>query len=621
MPETFSDMSTQNSVQSVGDALNGLKISPAIRELDAVEDSLRNNGATGSAGATSSSYVGANGSNNAKAPVNLLQEADFGLSKTDGIPNDPNGPVVSIKPRKDGLEALLSDLETLRENSAEKPYSISSRLALADAYANLGYPDLCAGEAYKALLLVDELSDGSGEYHELTVEAAEADIRQAREEARPLAEQTSQLEADATVANEDDGITDVLAQDAMAFVEKQWSETAYIQLAESLTACGCLKSALEYCKRGRQAHMENVILRRLDQEIRHQLQQYFEKSSVPWEEKDINIEDCPDRGLVRRELYPWNDHEPDRCSESSLHLLNEQMVQVAPKLEVRATTLPLLTTSPEGLPKVPKTVTQLGVFAKENITPGETILDERSLLTASARSDSPLCDACSAVLPATELAAEGVVYCEECDDTPFCSPTCYDLAMSTYHPAICGTEADAIAKDAPPAEAADALYSLLLCRALAMAETQDKHPLDLPEVKFIWGDYHSLPLSETWLPADSSSGPFRGVFQTLPFSFTHNILHPLHFLENMNVNIFETSKYDTWVLNTLYAKFRGTASARQSADGRPAVGAVHPLWCLANHSCDPNVSWAWEEYEVHGQGGAGAVEGEEEQGEAGNQQG
>ncbi|OAX81161.1 hypothetical protein ACJ72_04501 [Emergomyces africanus] len=52
--------------------------------------------------------------------------------------------------------------------------------------------------------------------------------------------------------------------------------------------------------------------------------------------------------------------------------------------------------------------------------------------------------------------------------------------------------------------------------------------------------------------------------------------------------------YDTWVLNTLYAKFRGTASGRLSTwDGGPEVCAVHPLWCLANHSCDPNVRWEW----------------------------
>jgi hypothetical protein len=71
---------------------------------------------------------------------------------------------------------------------------------------------------------------------------------------------------------------------------------------------------------------------------------------------------------------------------------------------------------------------------------------------------------------------------------------------------------------------------------------------------------------------------------------------PLHLLEKLDINPFTASNYNTWVINTLFAKFRGVASARQSlvGDGRPEVAAVHPLWCLANHSCDPNVRWEWQ---------------------------
>ena len=69
-------------------------------------------------------------------------------------------------------------------------------------------------------------------------------------------------------------------------------------------------------------------------------------------------------------------------------------------------------------------------------------------------------------------------------------------------------------------------------------------------------------------------------------------------LEKMDIDIFANPQYDVWVFNTLYAKFRGTASARLSGLGGrtirgPEVSAVLPMWCLANHSCDPNVSWEW----------------------------
>lgn len=45
---------------------------------------------------------------------------------------------------------------------------------MAKAYRGLGYPDLAIGDAYKALLLVDEVAE-EGEYHEEALEAANAD--------------------------------------------------------------------------------------------------------------------------------------------------------------------------------------------------------------------------------------------------------------------------------------------------------------------------------------------------------------------------------------------------------------------------------------------------------------
>jgi hypothetical protein len=58
----------------------------------------------------------------------------------------------------------------------ENPYSILLRLDIARHYGTLGYPDLAAGEAYMALLLIDEICEESGEYHEEAVEAGLQDL-------------------------------------------------------------------------------------------------------------------------------------------------------------------------------------------------------------------------------------------------------------------------------------------------------------------------------------------------------------------------------------------------------------------------------------------------------------
>jgi len=239
-----------------------------------------------------------------------------------------------------------------------------------------------------------------------------------------------------------------------------------------------------------------------------------------------------------------------------------------------------------------ETSTQLGLVAKTDIAPGETILQELSVVTATNRYYSNLCDACRGPLPDIEKGDTSATQCKECFDTIYCGEKCRDLATKTYHPAVCGKEGLAsIGTDNSNAlDSDDSLYLNLVARVMAMAETQGVHPLDLPEVKYLWGDFDPH--------ADETALNPPALPPRLPFSFKLNIVQPIRILLEMEIDPYETlPKYDTWVINTLYAKFRAVASARQSTwDGLSEVSVVHPLWCLANHSCDPNVQWECEGY-------------------------
>lgn len=75
------------------------------------------------------------------------------------------------------LQERLEGLAKLQAGTLDNPYSITHRLALANAYRSLGYPDLAAGDAYKALLLVDECAE-EGEFHEEALEAATKDFQE-----------------------------------------------------------------------------------------------------------------------------------------------------------------------------------------------------------------------------------------------------------------------------------------------------------------------------------------------------------------------------------------------------------------------------------------------------------
>lgn len=474
-------------------------------------------------------------------------------------------------------EKLLERRQQLNDALASLPYDLILYLERAVVHADLAYPDLAAGDAYRALLLTDEVSNEGFEYHEQAVEALQM----------YLGQPVSEVLAFGDLSN--DWIPDMSGDPAQGAVAAQdlaklASVRAFQVLAMSLLLCGCLRSAATFCERGLAVSPDNKDLLDTKKHIDLVARRKLKRDAY-------EVSDLPDYGLVRREVYPWNTYEQDRYSEDALRVLNKDLQSMAPKCAVQVANLPVLlegASDTDGYEIIP-TCKQLGVFAQDDIEPGEVVLREYSLMTANNRLKDPVCDACSGELPSLGGAVEPVG-CEECPDTVFCSQFCHDQAQKCYHPAVCDKDVDAIAKDPEASEADETLYLLLLSRALALAAHQKAHPLDVREVRFIWGDFVSTSSNEIDLSPKAGPPPTW----TLPFSFKYNIETPLHILEKMDIDIFASPQYDLWVLNTLYAKFRGTASARKSlVDGRPDVAAVHPYWCLANHDCDPNVTWDW----------------------------
>ncbi|KAM0559561.1 hypothetical protein ACHAPJ_004085 [Fusarium lateritium] len=477
-------------------------------------------------------------------------------------------------------EQLLDRRSQLTEGLSSLPYDLILYLDRAVIHSDLGYPDLAAGDAYRALLLADEVLNEGFEYHEQALESLQMHT------AVPLPDVLAhgnlpQDDIQETEAGSE--IEDELVKRLAVLAQVR----AYQILSLGLLLCGSLQSAASFCQRGLQLSPSNQELLDTKSNITTVARRRLRRDDI-----GIDYPNLPDQGLVRREVYPWNDHEPDRFAPESLADLNEHLSVMAPKCSVEVATLPILlegASSTDNYEIIP-TCKQLGVFAKEDIAPGEAVLREYSLLTANNRLKDSICDACSSDLP--PLGSENEpVSCPECYDTVFCTQYCFDQAMERYHPAVCEKDVDAIAKDPDAFEADHTLYLLLLSRVLAIAAHEEVNPLDVREVKYIWGDF--VPTRTNDINVSPNAGPPPE--WTLPFSFKYNIETPLHVLEKMDIDIYATlAEYDLWVLNTLYAKFRGTASARKNPrDGRPDVAAVHPYWCLANHDCDPNVTWEW----------------------------
>ncbi|KAK5958395.1 hypothetical protein OHC33_000238 [Knufia fluminis] len=376
-------------------------------------------------------------------------------------------------------------------------------------------------------------------------------------------------------------------------------------------------------------------------------------TKLPYTELDMNDIDrvlyastMSHFGQSRREVYSWSSYEPDRNSTDSVVELNKYLSVISSSLEAKVTALPAFDTL--GNATEDKSY-QLGLFAKTDLQPRQEVLNEKSLLTAIRPLEDAICDACGQELE--EIPFEDVRQCDgdDCDVT-FCSQECKDRAAKEYHRPnideeedgdvawngedaeddIGGTSGDEHApsidttnyedqntqEEPSPLETSSApicgntdlstigrptntttpewdLYFLLLTRTIAMSLTQSIHPLSLPSTKYLWGDFNPTPTPTTL-------DPHHKHHLTLPFSPLHNLQYTLDYFTTLSLSDPRATPYsphwlrtfDFWILQTLFAKFRGVANATQSTfDGKPEIASVHPGWCLANHSCDPNVRW------------------------------
>lgn len=391
----------------------------------------------------------------------------------------------------------IAQYQSFNRDIENSPYQPVLYLSRAKWYEAHNFPDLAAGDAYKALLLSDEIRDEFGEYHQ-----------EARAAVRSI-----------SISSQQDGISDFLKittyceneqygprglaqgpnskfmNEHAEKIANQIAFDSYSLLASTLSSCGCLQSAYDFARRGLQIYPNARSLEELQSDIGEKgkqirsdlelknLEHITEHSASITIGTGFNFANkLPEQGTARRILYPWNEYEPDRLSDITLHDINDRLVDVAPKCEVRVISLPLLLpgetcekTSSGEVTDNHSMIKQLGLFASEDIASNEVILCERSILTANNRLHDTLCDACSGPLP---VMSESVLTCDDCEDTVFCSPACASLAQELYHPAVCGrSDFDLVAKDPSPDETSSALYLALLARAFALAATQGIHPV------------------------------------------------------------------------------------------------------------------------------------------------
>lgn len=523
----------------------------------------------------------------------------------------------------------LQDLLTTRLLAA--PYNPLLYVARARAHLALAFPDLAAGDAYRGLLLIDNVNEALdfNPDEDWVDEEIEEEIRIGNLALSSL--------------NECLGSPTEKQAKVVASVEQQCIHL----LAGSLFKCGAHRDARVYAAKGAKRYgnaevAEDILPAELKSNAKLGLANFSDMVA----ELD-GLKEKAEAATSRRVLYAWNRYEPDRFSRETVdHINTHIMAKASDACAVDVVDLPLLSTdgSSETL-----TTKHLGVFATKDVADGEQFLREESVLTVVVdpvggglceycgtkcfasdaeestrgmvlklpgqekkkavdasndpqvkdKSDLFACSTC--LLPSDDDAEENEYDSEdEYDDSAivptFCSQHCLVAAQENYHNIFCRNRKltpiyhaikQTLTRPSTSASGAG-VYALLLLKSFALALNRNVHPLLLEETRYLYG----VPPTDTTQKEDL----------TLGWSFEENILRPIRILESMKIDIYtgksplneaaDSEWWAPWVVNTLIAKFRGVASGRMGNDGKTEAAAAHTLFSLTNHDCTPNVKWS-----------------------------
>lgn len=310
---------------------------------------------------------------------------------------------------------LLVARELYTEVLSHTPYNILAYVDRSKTHLELGYPDLAAGDAYRALLLGDAIRE-TLQGRSLIPGNVDRKVNDG-DEGWAIGEQAfittySHIRLLSERALGEEHIKKLLkiAVDGM-------EASALFTLARSLKETRCFMDALTYCKMGLTRYPDASAL---PQEINFQaetdmIHQLMEQKKEEDPRFKLNPNILFRHGGCRREVYPWNHHEPDRYNPKTVASLNAKMAESSGKVEIRVVNLPILQKRQDPLnklelsDKVSGSEKQLGVYAKEDIYVGETFFREMSPLTVLSDPEySRLCEFCAADL------GEDYEICEDC---------------------------------------------------------------------------------------------------------------------------------------------------------------------------------------------------------------
>jgi len=416
----------------------------------------------------------------------------------------------------------------------------------ADRLLRLGYPELAAGDAKKACLLLEHALEYEENSVGMKVRVAFDTFLQFEVED----EGKERMEPGQWVFHVKDCLTDLL-------------RNTYRVLLKAVEFTLDPWEALHICQGAKIRFPDDEYF---PQEFRVYKAQFEKARQTTREEGHEGAEANRQliQGRVYLRQYPFMPPGYLRRSETLIRSLERELTAVSPKCK-------LARISGSNNPDVfngPSDV--LGVFASSDIAVGDCLFVDTTVIGATntlLTPDEVICEACCGTIsPAGQETVSA-----ECCSAVYCAKQCQTGASISYHKVLCGKDFRWLFEAAKTANHVNhpGLDGLVWLRVLSVCVQGNCHPLEHPLLARLTPQYQSKTV-DRW-------------------SYEWNVDVPIRILRQLGIDVWADHRFDTWVLLTVWARLINNRNVKMHHE-RPVYG-VNPLFSFFNHSCEPNATW------------------------------
>ena len=335
---------------------------------------------------------------------------------------------------------------------------------------------------------------------------------------------------------------------------------AYRLILDNLLACGAFWDGMLLAREALKVFPDNVELKDTQQILvdafRDRSKSFVENTAKSKKKADMIYQSR--EGRIYQKRYPWMDEKLFIRTPALVKQANKSLKKRG--IEVR----PVIFDTPGNISSAKVSgakkfdVGPLGVFALRDFAPDELVMIDDCITGVSNIPSSHLqhCDACHASIIAPYIHPQDIVRPTCCTRVAFCSRTCHDTAVNSYHSVLCGKDIDwvyqpldtLIPTNGTGVDWIPAMFlrfaSIILATQRKNKNTYSEHPLQHPLVARMTANYPNKQLS-------GSSFVWR---------WHENVVAPTKILLQLGVDIYVDAGWSQEVVQTLYWRCENNAN-------------------------------------------------------------